>query len=144
MTTTNLKTKHNQNCQEIELWKSNDPGVKEDTFIQTGRRDGDRKPGVEDAQQGSGWQTRWSHIYMQINQEQQLGNKTDCATKCSRTGKRKFQNLWLYKAVGVVVVRETASFTGESIGGTHGVLECTQTQGISTRRMQFAYGWQRK
>ena len=42
-TTTNLKTK-NKNCQKIEL-KSDNQGVKEETFIQTGRRGGDGQPG---------------------------------------------------------------------------------------------------
>ena len=38
----------------------------------------------------------------------------------------KFQNLWLKKSVGVVVAGETPSLTGEFIGETHRVLECTQ------------------
>ena len=41
-TTTNLKTKNNQNWT---LWKSNNQGVKEETFIQTGTRGGNRQPG---------------------------------------------------------------------------------------------------
>ena len=43
-TTTNLKTTPNQNCQKIELYKVQQ-GVKEETFIQTGRRDRDRQLG---------------------------------------------------------------------------------------------------
>ena len=44
-TTTNLKTKSNQNCQKIEpLWKSNNQGVKKETFIHTGRRGGVGQP----------------------------------------------------------------------------------------------------
>ena len=39
----------------------------------------------------------------------------------------KPQNLWLKKPMGVVVVGETPSLTGEFIGETHRVLECTQT-----------------
>ena len=59
--------------------------------------------GGKDMQQGSGyrtkgqdgsWQTRWSHIYMWINQEEQLGSKTDDATHGSSAG-NKLQNLWL-------------------------------------------------
>ena len=39
--TTNLKTKNNQDCQKVKLWKSDNQGVKEETFILTGRgRDG--------------------------------------------------------------------------------------------------------
>ena len=37
--------------------KSNNQGVKEETFIHTGRR-GAGSLGREDAQQGSGWRTR--------------------------------------------------------------------------------------
>ena len=36
-------------------WKSDNQGVKEDTFIQTGRRGGDGQLGGEDSKQGSGW-----------------------------------------------------------------------------------------
>ena len=44
--TTNLKTKTNQNCQKNRtVWKSNNQGVKEETFIQTSRRGRDRQPG---------------------------------------------------------------------------------------------------
>ena len=34
--------------------------------------------------------------------------------------------LWLEKPVGVPVVGETNSLTGESVGGVHGILECIQ------------------
>ena len=80
-TTTNLKTKNNQNCQ-------NNQGVKEETFIQTGRRGGDRQPGhrglparwqLED-KGGGGWRSGWFHFCMQINQEEQLESETDHAT----------------------------------------------------------------
>ena len=40
-TTTNLKTKNNQNCQKIRLYGSPTTRVKEETFIQTSRRGGD-------------------------------------------------------------------------------------------------------
>ena len=40
------------------VWKSNNQGDKEETFIQTGRRDGDRQLGGEDTWQGGGWQTQ--------------------------------------------------------------------------------------
>ena len=39
------------------VWKSDNQGDKEETFIQTGRRGGERHPGGEDSWQGSGWQT---------------------------------------------------------------------------------------
>ena len=41
-------------------------------------------------------------------------------------GKIKPQNLWLSKPVGVEAARETLSLTGEFVGETHRVLECTQ------------------
>ena len=43
--------------------------------------------GGEDAGQGSSWQTGWSHISVWINQEEQLGSKTDHATQGSIMGK---------------------------------------------------------
>ena len=36
------------------VWKSDNQGDKEETFIQTSRRGGDGQPGGEDSQQGSG------------------------------------------------------------------------------------------
>ena len=61
----------------------------------------------------------------------------------------KPQNLWLKTPVGVEVpVEETPSLTEEFIGQTHRVLKRIQTHlthpGISTRRAQFACGWQGK
>ena len=40
------------------VWKSDNQGDKEETFIQTGRRGGDGQPGREDLQQGSSWRTQ--------------------------------------------------------------------------------------
>ena len=40
------------------VWKSDNQGVKEDTFIQTGKRGRDQQPGGEDSQQGGCWETR--------------------------------------------------------------------------------------
>ena len=37
------------------VWKWDNQGVKEETFIQTSRRGGDRQPGGKDWRQGSGW-----------------------------------------------------------------------------------------
>ena len=70
-TTTNLKTENNPKCQKIE-WKSNNQGVKAETFIQTSRRGGDGQPDGEDAWQSGGWRTAQPHICMWINQEEQL------------------------------------------------------------------------
>ena len=39
------------------IWKSDNQGVKEETFIQTGRRGRDAQPGREDSWQGGGWRT---------------------------------------------------------------------------------------
>ena len=52
-TTTNIKTKKQPELLENRpVWKSNNQGVKEETFIQTGRRGGDGQPGRQDSQQG--------------------------------------------------------------------------------------------
>ena len=136
-TATHLKTKNNQNWQKIELvWKSNNQGVKEEPFIQTGRRGGDGQPGwrghearlqLEDqGRWGGGWSSRWSHICVWINREEQLGIEADHTTEGSRVGEIKPQNLWLKKPVEVEVAGETPSLTGEFFGETHRVLKCTQ------------------
>ena len=49
-TTTNLKTTTKKKPELTEnqtVWKSENQGVKEETFIQTGRRGGDGQPGWE-------------------------------------------------------------------------------------------------
>ena len=66
------------------VWKSDNQGVKEETFIQTDKRGGDRQP-------GGGWQT-WSQIHLRINPEEQLGSKTDHTTQGSSMEKQP-QNL---------------------------------------------------
>ena len=76
------RTAIKSNCME-----SNNQGVKEETFIQTGRRGGDGQLGREDSWQGGGSWSQWSHICMWINQEEQLSNQTDFATQGSSTGK---------------------------------------------------------
>ena len=37
--------------------------------------------GGEDVGLDGGWQTGWSHIHTQMNQKEQLGSETDCATQ---------------------------------------------------------------
>ena len=54
----NLKTKKQPQLTENQtVWKSDNQGVKEETFIQAGRRGGERQPVREDLQQGGGWRT---------------------------------------------------------------------------------------
>ena len=87
-----FKNKNQPELPENQIvWKSNNPRVKEETFVQTCMRDGDWQPVGEDSWQGGGWWTwrgsswwsGWSHIHMRINQEEQLGSKTDLATQGS-------------------------------------------------------------
>ena len=40
------------------VWKSDNQGDEEETFIQTSRRGGNGQPGGEDLQQGGGWWTQ--------------------------------------------------------------------------------------
>ena len=54
---TTIKKKKTELTENRTIWKSDNQGVKEATFIQTGRGGGDGQPGGEDLQQGSGW---WS------------------------------------------------------------------------------------
>ena len=69
------------------MWKFDNQGVKEETFIQVSRRGRDGAAGVERnngkavarglGQERQCWQTGRSHICVQINREEQLGSETD-------------------------------------------------------------------
>ena len=88
-TKTNLKTK-NENGQKIELYRS--LITKELKKKHSSRPVGVAEIGSQErglvagwwledwGEQGGGWQTRQSHICVQINQEEQLRSKTDHAT----------------------------------------------------------------
>ena len=69
------------------VWKSDNQGIKEEKFIQTGIRGGDGQLGREDLWQGGGWCSGQSHICVQINPEEQLGSEIDCATQGSSADK---------------------------------------------------------
>ena len=86
-TTTNVKTKTPEVTENRTVWKSDNQGVKKETFIQTGRRGRDGQPVKEDSQQGRGLQTGQSHICVQIKWEEQPGNETDNTTQGSSAGK---------------------------------------------------------
>ena len=95
---------------------------------------------------GLGWassdrQSRLSDICMQINQEEQLGSKTDCQPRVLLQGNKASKPL-TEKPVGVEVVGETSSLTGEFVGETHRGLEREQAHplGISARGAQFDCG----
>ena len=86
-TTTNLKTKNNQNCQKTEQYVS--PTTKELKKKHSSRLVGGAETGSqggENSRQGSSWRTRWSRIGMQINQEERLGNDMDHTTQGSGMG----------------------------------------------------------
>ena len=87
-TITKLKTKNNQNCQRIELYGR--PTTKELKKKLSSRAEGGVEMGNwggKDSRQGSSWQAGWSHIWVQINREEQLGSKTDRATQGFSEGK---------------------------------------------------------
>ena len=93
-TTTDLKTKNNQNCQKIELYRSSttmELKKKYSSRLVGGAETGSQ--GGEDAWQGGGWQTTQTRILMWINLEEQLGNKTDSITQGYSVGKIKPPNL---------------------------------------------------
>ena len=92
-TTTNSKTKNNQNCQKIELCGRlpTKKLKKKHSSILVGRVGSQ----AEDMQKGSSWRTRQSCIYMWINQEEQLGSETDHTTQDSSMVKIKPLNFWL-------------------------------------------------
>ena len=88
-TTTNLKTEKDPELPENRtVRKSDNQGFKEETFIQLGRRSGEGKLGQRGCVQGSGWQTKWSHICMHVNQEEQLGSETDCKPRVPAPGNK--------------------------------------------------------
>ena len=58
-TTTDLKNKNQPELPENQtVWKSDNQGVKEETFIQIGRRGRDGQLGRKDSWQGGSWQTQ--------------------------------------------------------------------------------------
>ena len=62
--TNKFKNKKQPELTESQTaWKSNNQGIKEETFIQTSRRGGDGQPGGEDSRQLGGWQTPRPHIH---------------------------------------------------------------------------------
>ena len=126
-TTTNLKTKNNQKCQKIKLHGSlttKELKKKYSIKLVGGAETGSQ--GREDSWKGGGWWTRWSHICVQINWEEQLGSKTDPQPWVLSQGNKASKPLTV-KPVGVAVVGETPSLTGEFIREPHRVPECTQS-----------------
>ena len=100
--TTNLKTKNNQNWQKIELYGS--LTTKELKKKHSHRLVGGAEMGIRvertccgswRTQWGGGLWTGWPHICMQINWEEQLGSETDHTTQGSSIGKQSLKNLWL-------------------------------------------------
>ena len=93
-TTTNLKTKNNQNYQNIKLYGSLTSKELKKKFASrlVGGEEMGRQ-GRENLWQGSGpergcsWWTRQSHICVWINPEEQLGRETNCTTQGSIVGK---------------------------------------------------------
>ena len=73
-----FKTKKLEVSENQTVWKSNNQGIKEETFIRTGRRGGDGQLHGGDWWQSGGWrtwqggglQTGQSHVLVQINQEE--------------------------------------------------------------------------
>ena len=117
------------------MWKSDNQGVKEETFIKTGRRGKHRQLRWRGLIARCDQRTRQSHVCVQINWEEQLGSQTDLTT-------HKASKPLTEKSVGFVVSGETPGLTGEFIRETHRVLESTQTTHweIITRKAQFACG----
>ena len=137
-TTTNLKTKNNQNWQKIKLYRS--LTTKELKKKHSFRVVGGAETGShwEDTRQGSCWQT-WQ---LEDQTRQKLVVQADPhlhANKSRGTGKRdrpqnpgfqcreiKPQNFWLKKLMRVEAAGETPSLTRELTGETHRVLEDTR------------------
>ena len=106
------------------VWKSDNQGVKEETFTQTGRRSRDGQPG---------WRglvtRRWTgQFHNCINQEDKPGGTTGERDRLSNSAKgNKASKPLTENTCGVVAAGETPSLAGGFTGETHRVLECTQT-----------------
>ena len=83
-TTTNFKTKHSQNIQKIQLYGS--LGVKEEIFIQTGKRAGDGQSGQRKCTARQQLVDQVVPHLCEINREEQLGSETDNTTHGSGAG----------------------------------------------------------
>ena len=98
-TTTNLKTKSNQNCQKIELYGSlttKELKKKHSSRLVGGAEKAarlEKTQGKVVARGLGGRVSSWSHICMQIiiNQEEQLGRETDHTIQGSRAGKESLR-----------------------------------------------------
>ena len=127
-TTTNLKTKNNQNCQRTELYGS--PTTKElkekhsSRLVWGAERGG---WGGEDAQQGGGWRTGWSHICVQIKGRYNWRARQTLQPRVQAWGSKVSKRLVVKTCGGVVAVGKIPSLTGDFIGEIHRVLECIQT-----------------
>ena len=142
------------------VWKSANQGFKEDTFIETGRRSGNKQLGRVDLWHSSGWRARegktaagrpseaadcgvgWARLQL-AGKEAAGGPSSRLSNLGLQLGEIKPQTTELKTPVRVVVATgETPSLTGEFVGETHRAQEHTQTHtmGSSTRKDQFDCG----
>ena len=87
-------------------WNFDNQRVKE-TFMQTGRRGRDWKPGAEDVQQGNrpcrrggGWRTRWFHIFALISRRNNWGARHTTKPRVSAWETKDWKPM-VVKACGV-------------------------------------------
>ena len=69
------------------IWKSNNQGVKVETFIQTGRRGREEQLGWRGLTARQHLVDGQSHIHVWVNQEEKLGSETNHTTQGSSAGK---------------------------------------------------------
>ena len=100
--------------------------MKEDTFIQTRRRGGDRQPGWRGLAARQ-WLVGWTVPHLHEDKPGGTNGERDRPHNPGfQHGEIKPQNLLLKTPVGVEVAGETPSLTGEFLGETYRVLEGTQ------------------
>ena len=127
-TTTNLKTKNNQNCQKIKFYGSltTKELKKKHMSIPVGGAEMGRKDlwqgGNWRTRQGGGWQTGRSHFHVWVNQEEQQITQPRVPAWGNKASKPQIESV-----VSVVSLGDTPNLTGEFIGETHRILEHTQT-----------------
>ena len=118
------------------MWKSDNHGVKEATYIQTGRRGKDRQPGWR----GHAARLRLAHQVVPHSPADKLGETTGDRDRPCNSGSQH-QEKKVSKPLAVksyVAVGQIASLTGESVGGADRVLECTQAHPCGNQHQKGA------
>ena len=124
------------------VWQSDNQGVKEETFIQTGRRGGDGQPGQRGHMaryQLEDWKGKvmaGSPTFVCCSTgKNNWGARQIMQPKVTAQEEKASQPL-IVKTCGGAVVGKTPNLTGEFVGETHRVLECMHTYPPSNKHQK--------